>query len=352
LQVTVCAPQELLRIILHAAFNAEAFWIDSAGETIQSGLSQQLLSDVLAAKSLLKCLQAQSHNYLGYQSAIAHKLSRPLQIPVEMLANRICEQVAEYTLTPPDGYVDLRLSPTILDDLYIKANSGYLQFEFADGAIAHWLTSLLRPDLLLPQFSETPPRCSAIPPLDSLFWVQHAHARCCSLLQLACATGLIRQHPLVKPASARQSLTNSDSVPQDSLTHDDRSEPDPYPWQWIEPDSISWLDKDRCLRVSHRSERQLIYQIFTVLDALGWQSTQADKLSPAQVGHLAQELAIAFYTMHQDIQIWGSWGLLDSEHAIEQQNRRVAHLALIGIVQRLLNGLLSDGLGITASFHL
>ncbi|MBM0740229.1 hypothetical protein JOY44_00975 [Phormidium sp. CLA17] len=213
----------------------------------------------------------------------------------------------------------------LLDYVEIQSTpSGYLEFRIGESAIAQWLTCLNQPIASL--FVSADPHSSFLTAHSqpakrshlSLFSIQHAHARCCSLLRLATQQEMIRLNWL-----------------------EDASQ-----WQWAQPNPIPWLTGQQ-LRTCTVAERQLISQCFTVWDELPWQAdtlaknSQPLSLYPSRITILAQGLAQAFYATHQQCQIWGA---LENEGS----DRLIAHLALILVTQKLLYGLLRIELGVVA----
>ncbi|MEX0268207.1 DALR anticodon-binding domain-containing protein [Leptolyngbyaceae cyanobacterium UHCC 1019] len=241
-----------------------------------------------------------------------------------MVARSLAAELSMYVSDQTSFQIPAGLSPTLLDHIDIQAtSSGYLEFSIDDWAIAQWLTCLTQPTTPLFAFADLP-ACPAKRSHPSLFSIQHAHARCCSLIRLAAQQQIIGLNWQEQPAQ----------------------------WQWAQPDSISWLTpisglpSEQQFWVSHASERQLINQCLTVFDELPWQgailpeNTQDLSLKPSRITALAQNLAGAFSTMHRHCQIWGSL-------ATEGRDRQTAHLAMILVTQRLLCGLLT-GLGVIA----
>lgn len=267
------------------------------------------------SKSLLK----RTHKTkLTYLSAVPHQICAYADTNVVQVANSLAAHLSICLSDPSSLQVPGGLAPSLLDHLDIQATpSGYLEFKFDDWAIAHWLTCLTYPVASL-FVSLTPPAHPVTRPRPSLFSIQHAHARCCSLLRLAVQQQII------------------------GLTLQEPSQ-----WQWTQPNPIDWFTMAQQFRLSRDSERQLISQCFTVLDEFPWQAETLPENIPSSSLHLdrittlAQDLAQAFSTLHQQCQIWGALQTEGSDHL-------TAHFALILVTQRLLYGLLQSGLGVIA----
>jgi hypothetical protein len=332
-KVNVCSPQELLQIILHEVFiTKEFFEADFPLTCSQTEFLDEILPKVLASKNLFKTTPMQ--NGLSYQSAIAYKLAAHLQTSPEIIASYLVKQVSRYTFKPSQTSVNLRVLPQSLSNLHSKASSGYVQIQFSDRAIAQWLSAILNPAFLESCcFSSNKthfPSCKLLnsdPYNNAFFPIQHAHARCCSLLRQVEPTGILKQEN-TKEASRTD-------------------------WQWLKPELIDWLNEEHRPRISHQSELELIFQIFVVLDTLWWESTQCDTISSSQILPSVIKLADRFQRMHQAIQIWGLLGSQDLElKARPSQECYPVHLALIAVTQRLLNWSLCQKMGVAPLFEL
>jgi len=317
LQVTLCFSKQLLQTILQDALVCNENFLEKSFSCMSNSHLCLLRSKFQHSKSLLKRIHKTTQ--LTYLSAVPHQICAYADTSATKVAHSLAAHLSTYRYDRPSFHSPIGLSPALLNHLHIQATpSGYLEFKIDDWAIAHWLNHLTQPvasvfGFSTPQFPTN--ECSR----QNLFSIQHAHARCCSLLRLAVHQQRIGIHLLDAPSQ----------------------------WQWTQPDPISWLTTAHRLRTWHLSERQLINQCFTVLDELPWQldnshqNTSASSLSPSQIMTLAQDLAQAFSTMHQQCQIWG---VLQTEG----RDRLTAHLALILVTQRLLYGLLQIGLGVVA----
>jgi hypothetical protein len=320
LQVTLCSPKQLLQIILQDTFLYQKSPLDKSFSGLHPTHFYELKSRLQTSKNWVKPVQKNAQ--IVYLSAIPHQICTYTDRSAATVANSLADQLSAHVSDHTSFQIPAGLSPILLDHIDIQAtSSGYLEFRLDDWAIADWLTRLSQPIVPLFVFSNLP-SYPAKRSLPSLFSLQHAHARCCSLLRLA----------------AQQQTIGLNWQSQ------------PSQWQWTAPDPISWLTPEQQLWISHTSERQLIKQCLTILDELPWQAatlpenSQALSLKPSRIVALAQSLAEAFSVMHRHCQIWGALKK-------EGRDRQTAHLALILVTQRLLHGLLT-GLGIIASEEL
>ena len=325
LQSILCPPKQLLQIILQGALLGQNFLSEKSFSCMSDSHLAVLKSRFQNSKSLLKRTHTANPpkaNQLTYLSAVPHQLCVYVNMDATQVANSLAAHLSRTLSDRTSFQIPAGLSPNLLDHIDIQATpSGYLEFRLDDWAIADWLTCLTHPITPLFVFADLQsyPAKRSYP---SLFSIQHAHSRCCSLLRLA----------------AQQQIIGLNWQSQ------------PSQWQWTQPNPISWLIPEQQLWVSHVSERQLIKQCLTVLDELPWQAdtslenTQALSLKPSRIIALAQNLADAFGVMHRQCQIWG---------ALEKagRDRQTAHLALILVTQRLLHGLLM-GLGVSAAEEL
>ncbi len=322
LQVTLCSPGHLLQIILQDILISQENFLEKTFPCIDHTHISLLKSRFQNSKGLLKRTHKKTQlkaTQLTYLSAVPHQICAYANICAVAVANILAAQISGYK----SDRVYSQIPAGLLDHIHIKATpSGYLEFRIGDGAIAQWLTSLTQPIASLfgsPALSSDPVTRSH----PNLFSIQHAHARCCSLLRIAAQRQIIGLNWLEEPSH----------------------------WQWAQPHPISWLTMEEQLHTCHASERQLIHQCFTVLDELPWrldplpENIQSLSLHSDRIATLAQDLAQAFHTMHRQCQVWG---------AVQNQgrDRLTAHLAIILVTQRLLYGLLQIGLGAIAPAEL
>lgn len=300
-----------------------------------------------------------------YRSAIALKLSPLWQLTALDIANKIAESIAtscqdtsnegtgdwgqQEVKTQKSNSQSLSPSQVCLDFSVEVMFPGWMQFRLSDRGLATWLQQLIQIPALLSDWenkssigfqrqgevgereTQIKNRYSPEPDIThqgqlteraknahSLFGVQYAHARCCSLLRLAHRQGLIKL-----------------------------SDPDckTLGWQFVDPNPIPWLYGDpgmesesMRLRLGHSAERGLIAQ---VLDGI----EQISHSTPASAIKLANALSDGFEKFYSACRIWG-------EVKTETPKLAQARLGLVGVTQKLLRSLLQDQLGVTAPLEL
>ena len=245
-----------------------------------------------------------------YRSAIALKLASLWQQSPLDIANQLMTSfatISQYTT----GQICLEFSVEVVFP-------GWINFRLSDQGLAAWLQHLVHTKLRLivvhgegREDGEVNSPSSPLSP-SSLFPVQYAHARCCSLLRLAHRQGLIKLKDL------------------DFITLD---------WQLLEPNPIPWLNDDQAaLRLVDPAEKRLIAQILDSRDALS---------DPGQLSQrkLASALSNEFERFYSNCRIWG-------EVKIETPKLAQARLGLVAVTQALLRSLLQDHLGVPAPAEL
>jgi arginyl-tRNA synthetase len=155
----------------------------------------------------------------------------------------------------------------------------------------------------------------------SLFLIQYAHARCCSLLRLAHREGMI---------------TLSDPHPELCS---------PF-WHLLAPSPIPWLNAEAfpspAVRLVHPAEWGLISQLVDTLDALSL--PPADQRLTEWL-KLATALSAAFESFYSACRLWG-------EVKTETPQLAQARLGLILATQSVLRLLLQDLFGVCAPMEL
>jgi hypothetical protein len=242
-----------------------------------------VLSGIRAGNPLL-LKPVKSSEKVVYASAIAHKLAAQAPQSAPELAQQLVTELTRWLIQgqPPGFCLPLPLPATAGSALVVyTAADGLVYLGIGDRALALWLDSVLRPlsdgAIVPPEgttVSTTAPAGSSQPaqaPRESaiesavLFGIQHAHARCCSLLRLAHRTGTI------------------------TLDGADAQAP-----QWQFRDAVPWLTTADELVLAHPAERQAVKTLFQAAVAL-----QAPL--PRRAGlAIAQDVAIAFAQWHRD----------------------------------------------------
>jgi arginyl-tRNA synthetase len=221
---------------------------------------------------------------MAYRSAIALQLAPQLaQSPLE-LAQKIVAHL-----------------PETADVAVIISPPGWIDCQLTDVGLAQWLQQWTRNPI------DLPPNLQVSAPADE-FSVQYAHARCCALLRLADAEGLI----------AIQSSQTDLEI--------------------ISPDPLPWLDETQSLRLQHPAERALICQLVAVVDALEDPAAQ-------NYGKLAMKLSEAFEEFYSQCRIFGEVNRENSPLAIGRSG-------LVGVTQKVLKCLLDKSFGILSPIEL
>lgn len=290
----------LLRMRLHHAI---AFW--RACEAGRAANHASPSSEACATNDLT--LQAIPIKRVGnatsmlYASAIAHQLAAS--------PNQTATIAAQLVDTLNQDLTDHQ--KPLGQGITVHATAtGFIQFAVSDRAIATWLDLLLAnklPQPSLPTIPVSEAERQRILQAPALFEVQHAHARCCSLLRLAHREGFIH-------------LEKLEALPQD--------------WQFSSSTAPVWLALSARLCFQHPADRALLAQLFDAYDHLGSSQPQTQ----AAVLRSAQAVAHAFQTFHRVHPLW--------ERAQEDSTISVARLGLLMITQRVLHVLLWDGLNL------
>ncbi|MBG1266740.1 DALR anticodon-binding domain-containing protein, partial [Nostoc sp. WHI] len=154
------------------------------------------------------------------------------------------------------------------------------------------------------------------PMSNSLFAVQYAHARCCSLVLLAHREGLIK---------LRQPVANTS----------------PVFWDVISPKPLPWLNCDGVLRLNHPDECRLIGELIQVID-----NTECPNINGSvKLEKVALNLSQAFEKFWCNCRIWGEVKITSLELA-------QARLGLLMVTQSVLKYVLEENLGVFAPLEL
>ncbi|NHC37573.1 DALR anticodon-binding domain-containing protein [Scytonema millei] len=314
-------------------------------QCIQAALSLYILDtpSLTDRKSYIP-LQLSKQRPGVYRCAVAFKLSQLVNSPTIEVAQSISQLIAQqnhqqnliFQVVPP-GWIDLELTQPSL--------AAWLQ---------HWIETLpslgsreqgagsrgeKRAEVAVGRrhpkggFSENSPsrRMGAegaknnyqlpttnyqLPTTNSLFPIQYAHARCCSLLHMAHREKIIT-------ITSRNSDINSSCL------------------QVISPQPIPWLsDAKICLQ--HPSELNLLLESIAVLDDLYCPNPTRKSLNWLKI---ALNLSQAFQTFYSQCRIWGE---------VKNQNLNLAQgrLGLVAIAQSLFRILLVEVLNSCAPLEL
>ncbi len=248
----------------------------------------------------LKRIQQQQR--VLYVSAIALQLSSVLKLPAMDIAHALAELVCHQT---NGQHFTVQVVPP-----------AWIYLELTEPYLAAWLQHLTQAPLQLEQgyLGDLGRKSNPKSKIElSLFAVQYAHARCCSLLQLAHREELI-------------SLKSTDSAHSSAL------------WLAVAPLPIPWLNQEQKLCLCHSGEWGLINQLWAILDELYCPNPSRQ---PPNWHKAALSLSQAFQTFYSYCRIWGE---------VKSQNLPLAQarLGLVLITQSVLRLLLQSKLGIVA----
>ncbi|MEH2179750.1 DALR anticodon-binding domain-containing protein [Nostoc sp.] len=197
---------------------------------------------------------------------------------------------------------------------------GWIHFELTHSTLANWLQSLVvgsygeAGEQRSRGVEETINAPCLMP--NSLFAVEYAHARCCSLVLLAHREGLIK---LREP------------VPNTS----------PAFWEVIFPNPLPWLNYDGILRLDHPDERRLIGELIQVVDNIEC----PDVSGSVKWEKVTLNLSQAFEKFWSNCRIWGEVKITSPELA-------QARLGLLMATQSVLKLVLEENLGVFAPLEL
>lgn len=210
-----------------------------------------------------------------YQWAIAPRLSRILALSPETIAQTLVAVFSQSMGLSRQCQVGTLASNHLWANCEVQVwSSQLLQIAVGDRALAYWLEETI-PGTTAPQMVADPilpPGAAANLPEDP-FFLQVAHARCCSLLRLGAREGLITLAP------------PDGGVPQAILA----------------PCPLPWLTAEGQLRLPHRMERQLLSQVLHSLDGLEEGSDRA----PAALWTQAVALGHSFHAFEAACRLLG-----------------------------------------------
>ena len=218
---------------------------------------------------------------ITYRCALAYPLATSLKLPVSSVAHQLQKSLLKLT-EQQDCHSSWEFSLQIIPP-------GWLDFQLSEQSLALWLEQIHS------RFCHT---LTGKTPIHSP--LQYTHNRCFSLLHSA------HRHSLIK-----------------LIEHNHATET----WQWLEPKPIPWIIVNTGFwQLNHPSERYLIDQFCTSVDALG-------ELNPARREKLGMNLSAALLDFESNCRIWG-------EAKIHSPTLVQARLGLIAICHGLLGQLL------------
>jgi hypothetical protein len=257
-----------------------------------------------------------------YASPVGLQLAAISKVPADEISQHLIECL-------PSRLAESQTSEHSLWDFQIWADdSGWIYARLSDPCMAAWLQQLSQSS---PQRLPGDGNKSSIQPLqvtaDAVFSLQYAHARCCSLIQLAHREKLLHlQHP----------------DPPHS----------PQFWQVSQPQPFPWLTPAGQLCCQHPSEQVLISQLFE-FPGLGQRSlhgTHAQNqempvislnCSEDQLLRQAETWSDRILQFHRDCRIWG-------EVKTENPNLSRSRLGLLIATQSIVQFYLHDILAVHA----
>ena len=240
-----------------------------------------------------------------YTSSMSLRLSKSQNLKAMELASAIASDISGIC----EGVFSIQIVPP-----------GWINFELTHSTLATWLQSLVvgssgrAGEQGSRGAEETIDTQSPI--TNSLFAVEYAHARCCSLVLLAHREGLIK---LREP------------VPNTS----------PAFWDVIFPNPLPWLNCDGILQLNHPDERRLIGELIQVVDNIEC----PDVSGSVKWEKVALNLSQAFEKFWSNCRIWGEVKITSPELA-------QARLGLLMATQSVLKFVLEENLGVFAPLEL
>lgn len=251
--------------------------------------------------------QAKGCTRFLYISPIAFHLSKAKKIPALEIANAIAlllDSQVEYCCRQPT-------SANLLQFTFEVVPPGWIHIEVTQPMLAAWLQQLIICPPQLENYREKEDCQLTQTDTYRLFAAQYAHARCCSILQMAHREKLITLKELPETSSAV-------FLP-------------------VAPSPIPWLN-DQKLRYFHPAELALISQLLATLDDFYCSGTSRQlKIWEKAALNLSQ----IFQTFYSCCRIWG-------EVKMQTLELSQARLGLVMATQISLRLLLQDRLGVPA----
>ncbi|MDF5719290.1 MAG: DALR anticodon-binding domain-containing protein [Rhizonema sp. PD37] len=248
------------------------------------------------SKENIPLYKGRDNNRVLYISGVALQLSKSQNRPSIHVANAIVSHLSAKCIK----YFNIQI-----------VSPGWIHLELSDQLLATWLQNLVFKEVgewESSRHASPNPLSGAIPQANSQFTAQYAHARCCTLLRLACQERLIKlSQP--EPGTAFWTTTGCNQIP--------------------------WLNCDQ-MRDHHPASRRLIAELIQVVDLEYSDSRDERKWEKA-----ALNLSEAFQNFWSECRIWGDVKTTNPELA-------QARLGLVLATQSVLRFLLEDKLGIFA----
>ncbi|MEH2312850.1 MAG: DALR anticodon-binding domain-containing protein [Nostoc sp.] len=272
------------------------------------------LENICVKDEKIHLYKDRDENRVLYISSVALRLSKSQNRKAMELASAIasdlsktCGDVFSVQIVPP-GWIHFELTHSTLAAWLQSLAVGSLEGAGEQGTIDAQYNSWRGCANDAAQY-----KC---PIPNSLFAVQYAHARCCSLVLMAHREGLIK---LREP------------VPNTS----------PAFWSVIFPNPLPWLNCDGTLRLNHPGERRLIAELVQVVDNIEC----PDISGSVKWEKVALNLSQAFENFWSNCRIWGEVKITSPELA-------QARLGLLMATQSVLRYVLEENLGVFAPLEL
>lgn len=262
--------------------------------TLLAAVNKYLCHNQVLQPQFMPVYRAKDCHRVVYISSVSFVLSKALNIP----PLEIAAAITSYLYKAKQDITATVVTP------------GFIHLEPTAPLLANWLETISFLPLLL---AKSTPKKYFSPMVNNsrLFCIQHAHARCCSLLRQAERDGMI-------------ALTEIEV--QDKLRHLAIARPQPLPW----------LGNRQQLRFCHQAEYALIGELVAVADSICASSGKLERSWQA-----AFNLSQAFASFHSCCRIWGEVKLSDPQLV-------QARLGLVLDVQVVLQFLLHKRLGVFA----
>lgn len=314
--------------------NGERFQFEDCTESLRFNASRSLLP---------------MHQWrVFYSSAIAHRWAQRYQTPIARIIDRVNHQILGLAFPPeslslgPSSSHPGESSSFSLSVQISICSQGWIELSVEWPDVAIWLQSLPldsprpilnqlrgshRADKNDVQFSEQSELTSLSADLQIGFW-QYTHARCCSLLRQAIASGQITASHALAYQTQTQSLQELGWLTQPHST----------PWQILLTHGLvnrNHLDHNPGIS----AERDLLLQVLTILDA--WAMPSAKAARHQDLPNQIQQLCQSFNQFHRHCRMGEAAQKLQPKLAL-------ARLGLVSLTQRCLWELIQNGLGLEA----